>query len=338
MESIVVCPWHFWPLSPCKGKSPYRCSDPGIFFLGASLSDIREKRPDHILCYDIHHPQVYIVSTSDIARSPLSGHAATLLSQLSAQGKTIFAGHEAQALTSLSPRHLDKLLQRLVRQKWLVRLSKGLYLILPLEAGVESRYTEHEFLIASRLITPSAIAYWSALNYHGLTEQIPRTVFVATPRRRFHAQQTILGITYRFITVAPARFFGLKQVWLDGHPVQITDPEKTLVDALDQPHRCGGLSEVAEAFWLASQHADFSWDLFTRYAERMSNRAIFKRAGYLGEQLNLPLTAFYPRWQANLSQGYVRLDPGLPTGGHYNARWRVRVNIDSNDLLEWQQH
>jgi hypothetical protein len=30
------------------------------------------------------------------------------------------------------------------------------------------------------VVSPAAIAYWSALNHHGMTEQIPRTVFFAT--------------------------------------------------------------------------------------------------------------------------------------------------------------
>jgi len=56
--------------------------------------------------------------------STLSKHGAALLSQLSTQGKTLFSRSEARSLTSLHPRHLDNLLQHLVMQQWLLRMSK----------------------------------------------------------------------------------------------------------------------------------------------------------------------------------------------------------------------
>ena len=38
----------------------------------------------------------------------------------------------------------------------------------------------HEFEIAMVLVDPAMISHWSALHHHGLTEQIPRNVFVLT--------------------------------------------------------------------------------------------------------------------------------------------------------------
>ncbi len=44
--------------------------------------------------------------------------------------------------------------------------------------------TVHNFLIASHLVDPYYIGYWSALNYHGLTDQTPPAVYVATTKAR----------------------------------------------------------------------------------------------------------------------------------------------------------
>ena len=38
----------------------------------------------------------------------------------------------------------------------------------------------HEFEIAMALVNPAVISHWSALHHYGLTEQIPRKVFVLT--------------------------------------------------------------------------------------------------------------------------------------------------------------
>ena len=56
-------------------------------------------------------------------------------------------------------------------------------MIIPLGAE-KGEYTLHEFIIGSLLVKSSAIAYRSALNYHGFTEQIPNTVLVQTTVRK----------------------------------------------------------------------------------------------------------------------------------------------------------
>ena len=68
------------------------------------------------------------------------------------------------------------------------------------------------------------ISHWSALHYYGLTEQIPRDVFVLTttdawvPRPRKDERERAEGgfvvgdTTYRFIQVKLDRFFGGEKV------------------------------------------------------------------------------------------------------------------------------
>ena len=105
----------------------------------------------------------------------------------------------------------------------------------------------HEFEIAMTLVNPAVISHWSALHHYGLTEQIPRKVFVLTtvtasvPRLRgTRASQANGGYrvgetTYHFIQVRPERFFGTEKVWLEDARVTITDPERTLLDGLSMP-------------------------------------------------------------------------------------------------------
>ena len=83
-----------------------------------------------------------------------------------------------------APRATAFLLHDLARKGWLRRLERGKYLILPLEAGMSGRYTEHEFIIAASLVTPYYIGFWTALNHYGYTEQFSATTFVAIPTRK----------------------------------------------------------------------------------------------------------------------------------------------------------
>ena len=75
------------------------------------------------------------------------------------------------------------MLSRLEKEGWIKRIERGKYLIIPL-GREKDKYTINEFLIGSLLVDPYAIAYWSAMNHYGSTEQIPNTVFIETTSRK----------------------------------------------------------------------------------------------------------------------------------------------------------
>jgi predicted transcriptional regulator of viral defense system len=109
---------------------------------------------------------------------------------------------------------------------WIERIERGVYMMIPLSAR-KGEFTLNEFVIGSELVQPYAIAYWSALNYHGLTEQIPRTVFIQTTSRKKKTQLEIFGVTYKIVTITKSKFYGIDRVWFDNAPVNITNKEKT---------------------------------------------------------------------------------------------------------------
>lgn len=267
----------------------------------------------------------------------LSERETRLLTTLSAAGKQIFTTQDA--VDVLGPAiHTDQVLSRLRRKRWLKRLGQGLYLILPFEAGMEGHFTAPAFVLAAHLARPAVIAYWSALHHYGLTEQIPQTVFVATTQKKGEVKIADLGLRFKFVTLSPAKMFGLETIWIDGQPVPITNLPKTLVDCLDHPEWCGGIVEAAKGVWYGLNERRVSADQLTDYAERLGNRAVFKRLGYLAECLDLALDPeTLANWQARISAGYVLLDPSLREAGARNSRWRLAVNVALPDLTEWRQ-
>ncbi|MDX9955184.1 MAG: hypothetical protein RBT75_13855, partial [Anaerolineae bacterium] len=74
----------------------------------------------------------------------LGPKSATLLTTLAGEGRHVFTTTEAHALLGGSQSATYKLLHDLVRGGWLHALDKGRYLIVPLEAGPERRFTLHE--------------------------------------------------------------------------------------------------------------------------------------------------------------------------------------------------
>lgn len=271
-----------------------------------------------------------------------------LLRNFSSQNKTVFSLKDAEELfPEKSNIAIKQLLSRLVRSGWLIRLKRGQYLIVPLEAESADSWSEDSFVLASASISGSstisarahivnpnqqirpgeyAISYWSALNYYGYTEQIPRTVFVSTPKRGTSTAHDILDVPYRLVFLSLKKFFGLTTVWLNNKPVQITDKEKTIIDCLDHPRFCGGIIEAAKG--LSEGFKDgIDISKLSSYARRIGNRAVFKRLGLLAESLELPVEPWLDDWQKNISRGYSLLDPTQPKRGQYNAKWHLIINV-----------
>jgi len=183
--------------------------------------------------------------------------------------KKVFTVEEAVKISGIDKNVLRVILSRLEKRGWIERIEKSKYMVIPLGAR-KGEYTLNEFVIASLLVNPSAIAYWSALNYHGLTEQIPSTVFVQTTSRKKKQGLEIFGVRYRIVRIKGEKFFGIERVWLDEFQVSVTDREKTIVDCLDKPRVCGGIIEVAKAL----KHNEFDFERLSEYAVKIGNSGV----------------------------------------------------------------
>ena len=118
-----------------------------------------------------------------------------LLSKIAKEGE-IFTLSSASKILDLDRLYLRKILYKLEKENYIERIAKGKYLIVPLSAD-KGYYTLHEFVIGSVLVEPYTIAYWSALNYYGLTEQITWTVFLQTTSWKEHQMIEVFGVKYK---------------------------------------------------------------------------------------------------------------------------------------------
>jgi predicted transcriptional regulator of viral defense system len=274
-------------------------------------------------------------SDTENVRAGLTRKESLLLSALSEKGKTIFKIEDVTAELKCSYEYAKVLVNNLTKKKWVIILRRGVYLIVPLSAGVRSLYTEHEFVIASHLVSPYYIAYWSALNFYGFTEQTPFTVFVATTKRV--KSREVLSTRYYFVTLSKRKFFGFEPTAVGTHRINISDREKTLADALDHSEYCGGIPEVAKSVWNAKEKV--SMEKIVSYAERMGNTAIVKRLGYLVESLNMNVDSeILSKMRGMISQGMSALDSTCPRKGTYNTRWNLLVNISKETLEEMRRN
>jgi len=231
----------------------------------------------------------------------------------------------------LSQGYFRQALHLLARSGWIVRLRKGLYSLAGPLPGITP---VHEFEIAMALVRPAAVSHWSALSYHGLTEQAPRRVYVLTtarsvPRMRGakaeHGAQgyRVAETIYRFVQVKPERFFGIEEVWVDESRVQITDPERTLLDGLMAPHYCGDFAEVLHAFEV--RFPNLRLERIIHYALRL-DAATAKRLGWILESQGVEPVRLRPLRRVAV-KGYRVLDRSGPRQGPCDARWMIQVNL-----------
>jgi len=213
---------------------------------------------------------------------------------------------------------------RLEQKGKIERIEKGKYLIIPLGAE-KGKYTLHEFVIGSLLVEPYTIAYWSALNYYGLTEQIPTTVFLQTTARKKNQDIKVFDVKYQIVKIKKEKMFGIRKEWIEETQITITDKEKTIIDCLDKPQYCGGIIEVAKAL----KNNKLDRNKLENYAQRIGNSGVLRRLGYLCELLNIKISL--PKIN---TRNYLLLDPTMPEKETKNARWRLIINLDDKILGE----
>jgi predicted transcriptional regulator of viral defense system len=255
-----------------------------------------------------------------------------LLRNLSSQNKDIFALSDAQKITRTNPTATRVLLGDLVKRKWLIRLAPGKYLIVPLSAGENAEFSENWYIVAKHLIEPNPyyLSHYSALDLHEMTTQPLTTIYITTPTRR--QKREALGATFRFTYTDPSRFWGIEDIWVKpDEQVKVSDLERTIVDCLNNPKLCGGISEIAKGIW--KKRNDIDYAKLVEYIDLFGSKAVAKRLGFLldlyhiGDHATAELRGF-------VTSTFILLDPSLPAKGKRQSAWRVRVNLTPEELKE----
>ncbi len=256
-----------------------------------------------------------------------------LVRKLAETGLRVFTTEKAREYASavgLTPGYFRQAMHYLARSGWIVRLKNGLYSLSSTVPGVSSL---HEYEIAMVLVKPAAVSHWSAFHHHGLTQQIPRRVFVLTtaravPRLRGRRARSlkdgypVFKTIYQFVQVKPDRYFGIEDTWVNEAKIKITDLERTLLDGLMMPQYCGDFSEVLHAFELSIDKINL--DKIVNYGLKM-DAAIAKRLGWVLQNQGVELSRIESLHTIPI-KGYRVLDPSGPHRGPCNKHWMIQVN------------
>lgn len=257
--------------------------------------------------------------------------ASDILLRLSDEGKLIFSVEDAQPIYGKSAKVTANLLGKLAGKGWLVRLVRDRYLILPLEGVLRQIPMADRFVIAREIMgsAPYYISHYSAMELHEMTTQPVNTVFVTVPRQR--RSRPIAGTEYRFVFARPDSFWGWEEVWATPQEqVRVSDLEKTLLDCAARPDLCGGIGELARGLWFRRDELDEG--RLAEHAQRLDHKAASRRVGFLLHVYGLGRPETLSVLRSSGRGGYDPLDPTLPDEGPHDAEWRLRINLDPEEL------
>ncbi|MBU4241351.1 MAG: hypothetical protein KKE43_07625 [Actinobacteria bacterium] len=262
----------------------------------------------------------------------LGRSSSRLLIALAENDRNVFSFRDAVGILKSNDAATRKLMSDLVKRKWIIQLSRGRYLVVPLSAGEKAEVSENWYVIAKYLVQPRPyyISHYSAMEIHRMTTQPISTVFVSAPHRK--KDVLALGATFHFVSLVPSRMWGTTGEWATStERVEVSDLERTIVDSLNNPRLCGGVSEIAKG--IHARKGDIDYVKLLEYIERFGSNAVAKRLGFLMELYGMNNeTVERLRRVSNLS--YVLLDPSLPAMGRHWHRWRLRLNVNPEELKE----
>lgn len=270
--------------------------------------------------------------TKSVKLERLGHHEIKLLFTLESSKKKVFNFKDAQIILGISQPSVANVLYRLKKKHRITEIERGKYVLSPAVSGVEGYWTEAPYLIVKYLIDQYYVGFWTALHYWGLTEQIPRTVFVAITKRKKALRYGNQKI--KFVTLTNKMFFDYIDGKVNGESFNISSKEKTIIDGLLYPQYCGGLFEVTKAIW--NGRKELRWDKIVELINRINVDSVRGRFGYILEILTLRKEIRKILLKKKI-KGFRWLDPSAKKEvKFYSKDWGLKINVDTKQLLGWK--
>ena len=218
-------------------------------------------------------------------------------------------------------------LRHLERAGRLRQVRRGVYVLTDAAGGSRVDVLD---LIAASTPDPYLVSGGRALQFHGLTDQHFRRVHVLAPSQR--RAWSWRGDEVRYVRTADSLRQGA--VRTRKTLARVATPARAIADSLSHPRWGVTLSQVVEAVDISLvRDARFAESLAAE-AARQRDHSLARRLGLLvgrigGDDAARPFLSLRGDGKAS-----TPLLAGGPAGGLIDPRWRVRVNVDFDRLLE----
>lgn len=232
-----------------------------------------------------------------------------ILSKL--HSKTLFSPQDVAQITG-NMRSAQTLLLRYQDKGLISKIRRGLYCVNNIATHLPEA---NKFQIGCAITPSSYIAYHAAMEYHGLAHQIYFNVSIGGEQAFNHFDFD--GNHFHFHRIATHIYVDTPIA--DSH-VRVTNIERTIVDCIDRIDLCGGWEELINCLHSVQYIRE---EIVIAILEAYNKIALYKKLGFLFEQLQLPkaaaITAICQPY-AKESVTYMTSDGDSDT---FNATWRI---------------
>lgn len=197
------------------------------------------------------------------------------------------------------------------------------------------------------------VSHLSAMEYHGLTDRIPKLLFISTPpprKWRMYADERMrkdLGEDL-FEQYKNSNFPNLNRIRMDkinkvgvvcfssvhlgafktikNRMVRVSTMGRTFLDMLRRPDMCGGIYHVLDVF---KEHANNFISLILDEFDQHGKQIDKVRAGYVLEDICDIKNERIDSWSKLAQRGGSRkLDSTAEYSSNYSERWCLSINIE----------
>jgi predicted transcriptional regulator of viral defense system len=248
----------------------------------------------------------------------------TRLSKVLERNPSTINATDVAKLLDLTTKEANRVLSRWCANGWLYRVKRGVYIPVPMDSTSSDILIDEPFVIADSLYRSGYVAGFSAIKHWDLSEQIIETIYYFSTKQ-VKERNPIYGSTrFQIKTIKENRLFGTKTIWYGSKKVKVSDPTKTIVDILDDPKLVGGMSVVYDIFkeYMETKYCDFT--TLREYAERMNNKTIFKRLGFMIDTKLNKIPDELMDLNNYISSGYSNFDP-IVNSKFIVEKWKLKV-------------
>jgi len=207
-----------------------------------------------------------------------------------------------------------------IKKGHIAKIRKGLYALVNPATGLV--YVD-KFMIGSALNKSSYVAYHSALEFHGLANQIYNHIYILS--NEFFSSFEYGGISYERVKKAITK--GVITV-KSSSDIRVTDLERTIVDCIDDIKRAGGEEELLIAL---SYIKKLDHNKILEYLKSYNKINLWQKTAYLLEQfndvLNMP-EEFFTECEKSIGKRVIYfLSDGNYGEVAYNNKWKIMAPV-----------
>ena len=207
-------------------------------------------------------------------------------------------------------------LKRLMKQKLIMKIRKNLYTCISGETGAP---VANRFQIGCSITKSAYISHHTAIEYHGMSDQVFYDVYVSSETR--FQDFEFDGYTYKYFSTKTQT--GVENVqYSDG--IRVTDIERTLIDSVKDMDKIAGMEEVIAFIQSIRKLNEKKLCL---YLSEYQNQFLYQKMGYLMETYYSATgitEEFYQICLEHIGKSKRYLSNDIYQG-NYNSKWKLVV-------------